>query len=148
MFNVQIQTLKKHIFVKREQNKFYNNRKEHLEKNAVLIHVDYCENYSNEEQQEIQSAYSGYETFSTFTACYFRENDRKLETRNVSVTLEATDLYRIAAHTCVFKVLEEVTREMSEIFKVYLWSDGCAAQFCSRFVFDLTSRMDKKYDVT
>ena len=30
MFNVQIQTLKKHIFFKREQNKFYNHPKEHL----------------------------------------------------------------------------------------------------------------------
>ena len=29
MFNVQIQTLKKHIFFKREQNKFYNHPKEH-----------------------------------------------------------------------------------------------------------------------
>ena len=30
MFNIQIQTLKKHIFFKREQNKFYNHPKEHL----------------------------------------------------------------------------------------------------------------------
>ena len=29
MFNIQIQTLKKHIFFKREQNKFYNHPKEH-----------------------------------------------------------------------------------------------------------------------
>ena len=39
-----------HIFVKCEQNKFYDHLKEHLEENAVLIHVGYSENYSNKEQ--------------------------------------------------------------------------------------------------
>ena len=149
MFNAQIQVLKKHIFVKREQNKFYNNLKENLERNSVLIHVDYSENYSNKEQQEIQSAYFGHETFSIFTACcYFLGVDNKLTTKNVTITSEATDHSRIAAHTCVIRVLEEVTKEMPGISRLYLWSDGCAAQFRSRFVFDLISRMDKKYDVT
>ena len=86
MFNSQIQTLKKHIFVKREQNKFYNHLKEHLEENTVIVHVDYSENYSNKEQQEIQSAYFGHETFSIFTACcYFRGHEGKLKTKNVTI---------------------------------------------------------------
>ena len=36
----QITVLRKHIFVKREQNKFYNNLKENLEENEAFIHVD------------------------------------------------------------------------------------------------------------
>ena len=140
MFNSQIQTLKKHIFVKREQNKFYNHLKEHLEENTVIVHVDYSENYSNKEQQEIQSAYFGHETFSIFTACcYFRGHEGKLKTKNVTITSEATDHSRIAAHSCIIKVLEEVTKAMQSISKIYVWSDGCAAQFRSRFVFHLIS---------
>ena len=149
LFNFQIQTLKKHISVKCEQNKFCNHLKEHLEEVAVLIHVDYGENNPNKEQQETQSAYFGHETFSIFLAYwYFRENDGKLKTRNVTVTSEAKDHFRIVAHTCVIKVLEEVTKEMPAIIKVYLWSEGCAAQFCSRFVFHLILGMDEKYDIT
>ena len=149
LFNFQIQTLKKHISVKCEQNKFCNHLKEHLEEVAVLIHVDYGENNPNKEQQETQSAYFRQETFSIFIAYwYFRGNDGKLKTRNVTVTSEAKDHSRIAAHTCVIKVLEEVTNEMLAVIKVYLWSEGCAAQFCSRFVFHLILGMDEKYDIT
>ena len=49
MFNTQMPVLKKHIFVKREQNTFYNNVKDNLEENEVLVHVDYSENYSNKD---------------------------------------------------------------------------------------------------
>ena len=82
-FNVQIQTLNKPI-----------------SENGILVQVYFSENYSNKEQQEIQSIYFGHETFHIFTACcYFHGNDGKLKTRNVTVTLEATDHSRIAEHT-------------------------------------------------
>ena len=100
-----------------------------MEENTVIVHVDYSENYSNKEQQEIQSAYFGHETFSIFTACcYFRGHEGKLKTKNVTITSEATDHLRIAAHSCIIKVLEEVTKAMQSISKIYVWSDGCAAQ--------------------
>ena len=53
MFNTQMPVLKKPIFVKREQNMFYNNVKDSFEENEVLVHVDYSENYRNKHQQEI-----------------------------------------------------------------------------------------------
>lgn len=71
LFNSQIRVLKKHIYVKREQNKYYNKLNELLKGDALLLHVDYSENYANKEQQEIQSAYFGCETFLIFTACCY-----------------------------------------------------------------------------
>ena len=89
------------------------------------------QNYSNKEQQEIQRAYLGHEIFSIFIAwCYFRGNDGKLKIRDVTVTFDALDPSRIAAH---IKVLVEVTKEMPGIFKAYLCSNGCDANFCLRF---------------
>jgi len=147
MFNAEIKVLKKHIFVKREQNKFYNNVKDNLEENEVLIHVDYSENYSNKDQQEIQSAYFGHDTFSLFTACcYFRGDNGETVSKNITVTSNATDHSRIAAHTCIMKVIEELSKTV-KITKIHVWSDGCSAQFRSRFVFFLISRIDKKYEV-
>jgi len=137
MFNAEIKVLKKHIFVKREQNKFYNNVKDNLEENEVLIHVDYSENYSNKDQQEIQSAYFGHDTFSLFTACcYFRGDNGETVSKNITVTSNATDHSRIAAHTCIMKVIEELSKTV-KITKIHVWSDGCSAQFRSRFVFFL-----------
>ena len=37
MFNTQILVLKNHIFVKHEQNTFYNNVKDNLRENDVLV---------------------------------------------------------------------------------------------------------------
>ena len=68
MFNTQILVLKKHMIVKCEQNNFYNNVKDNLEENEVLVHVDYSDNYSIKDQQKIQSAYFGHNAFSIFTA--------------------------------------------------------------------------------
>ena len=104
MFNTQMPVLKKHIFVKREQNTFYNNVKDNLEENEVVIHADYRENSSKKDQQEIQSACFGHNTFSIFTACCcFREDDGEVVSKNITVTSNATDHSRAAAHRCTMK---------------------------------------------
>ena len=46
-FNNDIKVLKKHIYVKRQEHACYNKLKEELGENEVLLHVDYCGNYSN-----------------------------------------------------------------------------------------------------
>ena len=137
MFNTQMPVLKKHIFVKREQNTFYNNVKDNLEENEVLVDVVYRENYSNKDQQEIQSAYFGHNTFSIFMACCcFCGDDGEVVSKNITVTSNATDHSLIAAHTCNMKVIEELNKTV-QIAKVHAWSHGCAAQFHSQYVFDL-----------
>ena len=98
------------------------------------------------EQQEIQGVYFGLKKFSVFIArYYFRGDHGKLKIRNVIVTFEAIDHSCITTH---IKLLEEVTKEMPEIFKAYLYNNECETQLCLRFVFDLISRMDNKYNVT
>ena len=60
VLNNHIATLKKHIYVKRVQVKSYNDLKDNLKENDLLIHVDYSESYENKQQREIQSAYFGH----------------------------------------------------------------------------------------
>ena len=148
MFNSKISVLKKHIIVKREQKRFYNNVKDNLEENEVLVHVDYSDNYSIKDQQEIQSAYFGNNGFSIFTACcYFRGDEEKVVSKNITVTSNARDHSRIAPHSRSMKLIEELNKSI-QIVKVYVWSDGCTAQFCSRYVFPFIARIDRKYEVT
>ena len=96
---------------------------------------------------QTQSAYFGHNTFSILTACaYYRTTGGKVGNKNITVTSNATDHSRIAAHTCTMKVIEELGQTV-QIKKLNVWSDGCAAQFRSRFVFDLISRIDRKYEI-
>lgn len=134
--------LKEHIHRKRSQVGYYNEVKNELQKNECIVHVDYSESYCNKQQAEIQTAYFGRTNFSLFTACgYFRKSDESELTKvPMTVVSEANDQSRIAANTCVRKVIECIEERMpiaNSLDKIIVWSDGCASQFRSRFVFNL-----------
>ena len=56
----QIAVLKRQLFTKRTQASAYNEVKDNLKQNDLLIHVDYSENYNNKQQGEIQNANFGH----------------------------------------------------------------------------------------
>ena len=123
-----------------------------METGECLIQVDYSEGYHNKDQDEIQSAYFGHETFSIFTACgYFRPNDSaKLEKVPLTIVSEANDHSRIASFTCVSKVIECIEERLpllTSLRRVYIWSDGCASQFRSRYVFSLLTHLHPSKDI-
>ena len=79
----------------------------------ILVHVDFAENYENKQLSEIQSAYFGHTTFSIFTACcYTRNVDGEIQIHNIALVTEASDHSRIAAHTLIVRVIEEVKRHV------------------------------------
>ena len=131
-FNSQMAELKKHIYVKRKQHEYFNSAKDNLKTGEIFISIDYRENYVNKEQQETQSAYFGHECFSIFTAsCYFRLANGDLVNVNKAVISKASDDSRIAAHTCVVKMMHHVVSGnialLGEEVPLHIWSDGCAA---------------------
>ena len=62
ILKAKIKELKLHIFVRNEQYKAYNNLKNEMPPNAMLLHVDYAESYENKQQDECQSAYFDHTT--------------------------------------------------------------------------------------
>ena len=134
-----------HICVKRTQNTHYNRLKENLKTNEFIIHVDYSENYKDKEQDEIQSVCLGHNSFSIFTACcYTRGIDDTL--LNENFTSEATDHSRIAAFSCINLIIDSLQKKFPSQFNnhpvFYVWSDGCASQFRSSFVFALMTHFN------
>ena len=112
LYNEQVKILKTHIFVKRTQNTHYNRLKENLKTNEFIIHVNYSENYKDEEQDEIQSAYFGHNSFSIFTrCCYTRGIDGTPLNENFIVTSEATDHSRIAAFSCINLIIDSLQKK-------------------------------------
>ena len=68
-----------------------------------------------------------------FTACVYYVDEKK---SLVYVVSENNDHSRAAALTCIDSVIKEIEKRIP-LTKVILWSDGCAAQFKSSFVFKL-----------
>ena len=128
--------LKEHIHIKKIQVAAYNSCKTDLkQRRGAILNVDYSESYKNKQQDEIQSAYFGQSTFSLFTTCVCHLDDGD---RPLTVVGESSDHSRIAALACIDFVIQEVERHIT-LTKVIVWSDGCAVQLRSRFVFKLIS---------
>jgi len=142
-WNSTLSVTKKHIHRKRKQVKAYNDQKAKLKPREVLIHVDYSESYSNAQQDEIQSAYFGQQNFSIFTSCSYYRDHGELKNVPMSIISESNDHSRIAAFSCVTTIVNEMKRLIGSIERVIMWSDGCASQFRSKFVFALLTHFEK-----
>ena len=117
--------LKSHIFNKRQQHSPYVNIRENLMKRELLINLDFSENYSNRNQNEIQSAYFGNNSFSLFTACAFYNNQGKTEKVSVTITTEGSDKSRVTSISCVDFLIQFLRSKIEkEIDTIHIFSDG------------------------
>ena len=142
--------LKSHIHFKRRQVGSYNKVKDKLSYDEIIMHVDYIENYKSAHQDEIQSAHFEHTSFSIFNAwCYYwnRLNDG-LENVPVITTSESSDHSHIAAFSCINMLVKHIQAKLKpEKLKVFIWSEGCASPFRSKFIFMLMTYFDKAVDI-
>ena len=122
--------LKSRIFNKRQQHSPYVNIRENLMERELLINLDFSENYSNRNQNEIQSAYFGNNSFSLFTACAFYNNQCKTEKVSVAITTEGSDKSKVASISSVDFLIQFLQPKI-ETDTTHIFSDGYAAQFRS-----------------
>ena len=146
-WNSTLSATKKHIHRKRKQVNSYNEQKTNLKPREVLIHVDYSESYGNAQQDEIQSAYFGQQSFSIFTSCSYYRDQEELKKFPMAVISESNDHSRIAAFSCVTSIFKELKKLVGPIDRVIMWSDGCASQFRSKFVFALLTSFENEIDL-
>ena len=121
--------------------------------NAMLLHVDYAESYENKQQDECQSAYFDHTTFSLFTAAVYTRHEESLINENFVIASKPKDHSRIAAHTCINKVIELMIEKHCHMkdfqnLDLHIWRDGCSAQFRSKYVFALTFLFPSNFKVT
>ena len=144
----QIAVVKRHLFTERTQASAYNEVMDNLKQNELLIHVDYSETYNNKQQWEIQSAYFGHASFSIFTACcYFKDESNAINKEAITVTSETSDHSRSASVSCLQKVIHFVREKHTHLplkLNAAVRSDGCAAQFCSRYYFSYCQNLKRR----
>ena len=102
-------------------------------------------NYDNKLHHEIQSAYFGHEAFTLCTAaCYYRSHDidgacvdKEAGFKVLSVVIVSNEIIheQNIAFSCNMKLFKIVRQHIPSLKKAYFWSDGCTAQFRSKFTF-------------
>ena len=116
--------------------------------NEVILSVDFSKNYQNKQHHEIQSKYFGLENFTLFTAaCYFHwaaniesfssniNHDSCLLIVSVTVVSNETSPNRNVAFTNNNKLISFVQKINPAVNTFHFWSNGCAGQFRSKYVF-------------
>ena len=105
----------------------------------MLVHIDFAENYRNDQQNEIQSAYFGHQSFPPFTSCYYYKYDGNiLQQKSIVILTENSDHNRVTSMSSFRKVVEIAGNSLGKNFRrSIIWSDGMSAHFRSRFIFKL-----------
>lgn len=122
--------------------------KRNLKKEEVILSVDFSKNYDNKQRHEIQSAYFGHDNFTIFTAACYMHNEITVENFSkeideetnltvvpIAIVSNETSHDRNVAFTNNNKLIKIVKEINPNISTFHFWSDGCAGQFRSRYVF-------------
>ena len=67
------------------------------------------------------------------------------------IVTESADHSRITAYSCIAKIVTHISEKYQELplrLNLYVWSDGCASQFRSCYVFSLMSCYDRTLKVS
>ena len=94
----------------------------------------------------------GHASFTIFTTCcYFKDESNAINKKAISVTSETSDHSRSVSVSCLQKVIHFVREKYTHLplkLNVIVWSDGCAAQFRSRYVFFLLSKFEASINLS
>ena len=106
----------------------------------LLINLDFSKNYSN--QNEIQRLL----LVITLSVCFRHVHFTRTKTKPKKSI--KSDKWRATSVSCVDFLIQFLRCEIEgEIDKIDIFSDGCAAQFRSRYVFCLLTEIQKDVDI-
>lgn len=141
----QITKMADHIYNIQRQARELRKEKDALEEGDLLLQVDFAENYSIKHQNEVMAAHwktAEDATVSIYTAvAYYRKHfDDDLEIQSYAVISDTK------THSCnevkIFNdaIIKDYKENLNtQVNKVFVWSDGAASQFKSRYTMGLMS---------
>jgi hypothetical protein len=120
-----------HVFIKRQQSKFFEVLKENSTDEQCLLQVDYSENYSLVEQNEIQSAHWSRTQLSIFTAHVWAGTT----TYPMVIISDDPSHNKYTVAKCLEHILSRLKTLLPSLKEVAIFSDGSACQFKQRYLF-------------
>ncbi|CAF3410399.1 unnamed protein product [Rotaria socialis] len=131
MFKSKIEFFLFHVYIKREQSKYFEKLKTEVIDEKILLQVDFAENFNMKEQDEIQSAHWNTKPLSIFTAFVWSKS------KSFSFALPSLDLThdKFVANAALKIILNHIETVLPNVLEVNCFSDGAASQFKQRFLF-------------
>ena len=133
---VQLPSFLEHVFVKRQQARFFKEKIEHLTEEEAVVQVDFAENYSCKCQGEVQSAHWSQDQVTLFTVAIWTKSGDKNSCCDSHVIV-SDDLKHEKTSVAVFMcnvVKDLVKGRHPNITRVWIFSDGPSSQFKNRYI--------------
>lgn len=124
-----------HVYVKRQQELFFQDIKKHIPLNTLILHFDFSENYSFISQDEIQSAHWVSTSCTLYTAMAYFIHDEISH----SIPIVVVSDYLHHDKYAVFKFNDAIVRKIHDdypnlaISKIIYQSDGTGQHFKQKF---------------
>ncbi|CAM4848043.1 unnamed protein product [Rotaria magnacalcarata] len=142
LLSSQVKTFLLHVYIKRQQYKFFEESKVNSYDKKIVIQVDYSENFEIKQQDEIQSAHWSCKSISIFTAHAWSGTDHysfALVSDNIS-----HDKYCI--NKCITYVIKKMQKKLPSLEEILFFSDGAASQFKQRYLIRNLARMSNNFN--
>jgi len=128
-----------HVFVKRSQAKFFEEKVQNCKPEEAIVHVDFSENYTCMQQDEIQAAHWHQQQITLFpVAIWTRDSSGNIVC--TSHVIVSNDLSHEKKSISVFldTVLNTFVKlRHPDVTEVFLFSDGPSSQFKNKFMVSL-----------
>ncbi len=130
-----------HVFIKRQQSQVFETLKENVTDERCLLQVDYSENFSLVEQNEIQSAHWSRTQLSLFTAHVWAQSS----TYPIVIISDDPSHNKYTVAKCLEHILTHLKILLPSLKEVAVFSDGSACQFKQRYLFKNLSHLAKDF---
>lgn len=135
-----------HVFVKRKQSGYFDHIKENADDTTVVCQVDYAENYTLQDQDQIQSAHWSKKQISIFTA-YTWMGGSGGDGYSFGFVSNSKKHDKFSVITCLEILVHEITTLMPDVDQIIFFSDGAASQFKNRYIIQYLTNIMDKFDI-
>ncbi|CAF1047601.1 unnamed protein product [Didymodactylos carnosus] len=140
----KIEHFKFHVFVKREQSKYFEKLKAEVTDEKVVCQVDFAENYGMKEQDEVQSAHWYTKTMSILTGYVWSKSG------GFGFALPSLDVShnKFVVNSALELILNHLKTLLRNLKGINFFSDGAASQFKQRYHFRNLVSLASEYKIS
>ncbi|CAF2102738.1 unnamed protein product, partial [Rotaria magnacalcarata] len=132
-----------HAFVKRQQSSFFEMIKGNVDDKHDVLQVDYSENFSIVEQDEIQNAHCSRKQLSLFTAHLWYQS----ATYPLMRISNEVSHNKYTVSKCLELFLTRLHSLAPSLEELFIFSDGSANQFKQRYLFKNLTYLTKNFNI-
>lgn len=133
-----------HTFTKREQHSHFEALKEKVDTENIVVEVDFSENFTIKDQNEIQSAHWTHKQATLFTSHAWVGADNNEPMIHWSDNLEHG---KLAVYEFMKNIFAHLKNKYPAVQNIDVFSDGPSSQFKQRFLFSNLHIWEKEFNI-